>query len=91
MPSGSLGRGMTVVSSAYCLTGTMANGDRVHAGAAASRRWRLGTRLQLADGTRVTITDRTAAGAWSGLDIWMADCDAAIAYGRRTIIVRVIA
>jgi 3D (Asp-Asp-Asp) domain-containing protein len=67
----------------------MANGQQVHHGAAASRLWPLGTRIQHPGGV-VTITDRTGPGTWSQLDIWMSSCDAAVAYGRRTIRVQVI-
>lgn len=82
---------MTVVSTAYCLTGTMANGQAVYDGAVAANIWPLGTRLYLHELDRtVTVADRIGGG--SELDIAMPGrCDDAIAYGRRTLTVTVLA
>ena len=82
-----------VVSTAYCLTGTMANGQRVHDGAVAMNGEPLGARFEVIDGPRagsvVTVADRIGHG--SQFDIWMASCDAARAYGRRLIHIRRVA
>lgn len=79
-------------STAYtlCSSGSvMADGTRVRAGSVASNRHPLGTRLEVLDGPaagRYTVRDRIGHG--SDLDIWMASCSAAIAYGRRVVRVR---
>lgn len=80
-------------STAYslCSSGTvMADGTRVRAGSVASNRHALGTRVEVLDGPaagRYTVRDRIGRG--SELDIWMASCSGAIAYGRRVVGVRV--
>lgn len=80
-------------STAYslCSSGTvMADGTGVRVGSVASNRHPLGTRLEVLDGPaagRYTVRDRIGYG--SDLDIWMASCSAAIAYGRRVVAVRV--
>lgn len=79
--------GTRLVSTAYCLRGTMANGEQVHAGAAASNHFPLGTRVTVLDtGASYIIKDRSAPGA-TGLDIWMSSCEAARNYGRRSVTV----
>lgn len=81
--------GIRLVSTAYCLRGTMANGEQVHAGAAASNHFPLGTRVTVLDtGASYIIKDRSAPGA-TGLDIWMSSCEAARNYGRRSVTVAV--
>ena len=57
----------------YTLPGYMANGNRVHLGAAACSKWMpLGQRLKLPDGFEVTCEDRGDGdrywGAW--VDVW---------------------
>lgn len=72
-------------STAYCLNGTMANGHRVHWGAVASNRHRLGTRIRMKHKIRgrryFTVEDRIGYG--SDLDVWMGSCHKARQYGRR--------
>lgn len=85
--------GVTLSSTAYCLTGTMANGQRVYRGAVAGNRWPLGTRVAVSDspyGPGVfTVADRIGHG--SSLDFGMpGDCSGARKWGRRTITVRVV-
>lgn len=76
-------------STAYCLTGTMADGTRVDAyppfTVAAGNRWALGTRLRVVElGITVTIRDRIGYG--SDLDFAIpGDCHRAEAYGRRAV------
>ena len=78
----------TVSSTAYCLEGTMANGQRVYRGAVAMNGVPLGSKWQVIEtGAVYTVADRIGHG--SGFDIAMpGDCAAARAYGRRTITVR---
>ncbi len=76
-----------VTSTAYCLTGTMANGQRAHAGAVAMNGVPLGSVWAVDGAGTYTVADRIGHG--SQFDIAMpGDCGAAIAYGRRTITVR---
>lgn len=86
------GRGVVVESTAYCLTGTMANGQRAHRGAVAANRWPLGTRLRVTPspvGELVTVEDRIGHG--SELDFAMpGDCAAARQWGRRAVTVEVV-
>ena len=77
-----------VSSTAYCLTGTMANGQRVYHGAAAMNGVPLGARYRVLSGPyagrTLVVADRI--GHSSQFDIAMpGDCDAARRYGRRTI------
>ena len=78
----------TVSSTAYCLTGVMANGQRVYRGAVAMNGVPLGSRWQVAEtGAVYVVADRI--GHSSGFDIAMpGDCAGARAYGRREITVR---
>jgi 3D (Asp-Asp-Asp) domain-containing protein len=68
---------------AYCLPGRMADGHRVHAGAAAGNRWAFGTELAVPGYGSVTIEDRI--GSRSDLDLWMPSCTTARRWGRRQL------
>jgi 3D (Asp-Asp-Asp) domain-containing protein len=75
-------------STAYCITGTMADGTVTRAGSAASNRHPLGTRITVLGGgpgglRRWTVRDRI--GHSSQLDFWQPSCGAALAWGRRTV------
>lgn len=77
-------------STAYCLTGTMANGQRASYGSVAVNGVPLGTRYLIQTGTWagriVTVRDRIGNG--SAFDIAMpGNCGAARSYGRRNITV----
>lgn len=77
-----------VSSTAYCLTGRMASGKFVYAGAAAMNGVRLGSRYRVLDGPRAgaTFTIEDRIGHSSGFDIaYPGNCAAARQYGRRTI------
>lgn len=69
----------------------MADGARVHVGAAAGNRWPLGTRITIRPAfrgrRRFTIEDRIGWG--SDLDLWTPSCTAALAWGRRVVHVRI--
>lgn len=82
----------TVSATAYCLTGTMADGTPAHRGAVAANRWPLGTRLRVSSspvGEIVTVEDRIGSG--SDLDFALpGSCDEARSWGRRTITVEVL-
>ena len=80
-----------VNSTAYCLTGTMANGRRAHWGAVAMNGPTFGTRYEVLDGPfaghTFVVSDRI--GHSSQFDIAMpGNCTGAINYGRRTITIR---
>jgi hypothetical protein len=86
------GGGVVVSSTAYCLTGHMANGRPARRGAVAANRWPLGTRLRVSPspvGEIVTVEDRIGHG--SQLDFALpGDCGAARAWGRRAVTVEVL-
>ena len=80
-----------VESTAYCMTGAMANGQRTHTGAAAMNGVPLGTKFRVRTGPLrgevFTVKDRVGYG--SEFDIAMPDrCSAAYRYGRRVINIR---
>lgn len=79
-------------STAYCLTGTMANGQPARRGAVAANRWPLGTRLRVNPspvGELVTVEDRIGSG--SELDFALpGSCDEARQWGRRRVSVEVV-
>ncbi len=82
---------LRVESTAYCLTGYMANGQRAHTGAVAMDGVPLGTKFRVKsgplEGEVLTVKDRVGWG--SDFDIAMPDrCRAAYRYGRRTINIR---
>lgn len=84
------GSDIRVSATAYCETGTMANGQRTYDGAVAANRWALGTRLYAVElGRTFTVADRIGHG--SDFDIAMPGrCGDAIRFGRRTLHVRVV-
>jgi hypothetical protein len=77
----------SVDSTAYCLRGTMANGEQVHDGAVAMNNVPFGARWKVLSGSMAgrifTVKDRI--GHSSEFDIWMSSCDAAWYYGRQQI------
>lgn len=87
-PAPASGPARRVNSTAYCLTGTMANGRRVFHGAVAMNGVAFGTRWRILDGPLagrvLTVADRI--GHSSQFDVAMpGDCQAARRYGRRTV------
>ena len=80
---------------AYCLSGIMANGKEVHNGAIACPAYMpLGTKLKIdwpgfINGEFV-CEDRMGLKYRNGkyLDVWVADCDIAINFGRRKLLVQ---
>lgn len=87
VPQAPAGPKRTVESTAYCFTGTMANGRPVQPGAAAMNGVPFGTQWRVLDGPYagrvVTVMDRYGHG--TEFDVWVSDCGAAKAYGRRTV------
>ena len=82
---------LRVESTAYCMTGYMANGDHTHTGAAAMNGVPLGTKFRVhtgpLKGTTLTVKDRIGSG--SDFDVAMpGDCNRAYRYGRRTVNIR---
>ena len=82
---------LRVESTAYCMTGYMANGQPTHTGAAAMNGVPLGTKFRIQSGPMegevVVVKDRIGSG--SDFDVAMPDrCAAAYRYGRRTINIR---
>lgn len=76
----------SVSSTAYCLRGTMANGQQVHAGAVAMNGVPFGSRWRVVEtGAVYVVADRI--GHSSEFDVWMASCADARRYGRRQVTV----
>jgi 3D (Asp-Asp-Asp) domain-containing protein len=77
-------------STAYCLTGTMADGTYTRPGSVASNRHPLGTRLWVrGPGGRWRWVVRDRIGHSSELDFWQPTCGRAFGWGRRTVTVKV--
>jgi 3D (Asp-Asp-Asp) domain-containing protein len=72
----------------------MANGKSTSWGSVANNELRLGTRIRFAHpihGRRTfTVRDRGGMRGWMAVDIWMADCRAAVEFGRRRVRYRVL-
>ena len=83
---------LTLDTTSYCQAGTMADGQRTYAGAAAGNLWPLGTRLKILSGrlagTVVTVADRIGWG--SQLDIFSWSCNWSTRYGREMVKVEVV-
>lgn len=81
---------IAVVSTAYCLSGTMADGSPVRDGSVASNAYPLGTELEIRPsptGRRYyRVRDRIGWG--TELDFWSPTCSAALRWGRRTVRIR---
>jgi 3D (Asp-Asp-Asp) domain-containing protein len=76
----------TLSVTAYCDTGTMADGHRARWGAAAGNHWPFGTKLRVGGWFTVTVEDRIRHG--SDLDLAMpGNCPAALRWGRRAVTV----
>jgi 3D (Asp-Asp-Asp) domain-containing protein len=87
-----------MLATAYCNRGPTSSGVRVQRGVVAAdmRRWPLGTRLQVvAPGQSYagvyTVLDTGSRIKGRDLDIFMASCDHARRFGRRTVQVRILA
>lgn len=78
-------------STGYCLHGTMADGTYTRPGSIAHNGYPLGTHLTITPSPtgrrRFTVRDRIGWG--TQLDFWTPTCAQAIAWGRRTVRVRV--
>lgn len=78
---------IAVVSTAYCLGGTMADGTPVRAGSVANNFLPLGTRVTVTASPtqrrRFVVRDRIGWG--TQLDFWTPSCTRARAWGRRTV------
>lgn len=78
-------------STGYCLQGTMADGSWTRPGSVAHNGYRLGTKLWISPSPtgrrRFVVRDRIGWG--TELDFWTPTCSRAIAWGRRSVRVRV--
>jgi 3D (Asp-Asp-Asp) domain-containing protein len=82
---------IAVVSTAYCLGGTMADGSHVRAGSVASNNYPLGTHLIINNsptGRRHWIV-RDRIGWGTQLDFWVPTCWKARKWGRRAVRIRI--
>lgn len=75
---------LTVNSTAYCLTGTMASGKQVYDGAVAMNGVALGTEVYVPSLDRTFIVE-DRIGHSSSFDIWMSNCNEALNWGRRNL------
>lgn len=78
-------QGQPYTITAYCLQGTMRNGSWVHHGAIAvdPNIIPLGTQVYIEDLGYYTAEDTGGGVIGQHVDIWMANCDDAIQWGRR--------
>lgn len=85
-----MARWMAVVSTAYCLSGTMADGSGVRWGSVASNQYPLGTVLEVRPAPygrrRWVVRDRIGWG--TQLDFWLPTCSGARTWGRRQVRIR---
>lgn len=81
---------IAVVSTAYCLSGTMADGSQTRAGSVASNQYPLGTHLIIkpAPYHRKHWVVRDRIGWGTELDFWRPTCSLAMRWGRRTVHIR---
>lgn len=83
-------RGLPTTSTAYCLSGVMADGSYVRAGSVAHNGYALGTHITVRPAFvgrhRFIVRDRIGWG--TQLDFWTPYCGTAFAWGRRTVRVR---
>jgi 3D (Asp-Asp-Asp) domain-containing protein len=82
---------VAVVSTAYCLSGTMADGTPVRAGSVANNHLRLGTTIQVSASPtrRRSFVVRDRIGWGTELDFWVPSCAQALLWGRRIVQLRV--
>lgn len=82
---------VATISTAYCLSGTMADGSGVRWGSVAHNGYAFGTRITVSPPfygrRRFTVRDRIGWG--TELDFWVPSCAAALSWGRRYVRVRV--
>ena len=85
-----MARWVVVVSTAYCLSGTMSDGSGVRWGSVASNQYPLGTALEIrpAPVRRRRWIVRDHIGWGTQLDFWHPSCAGARSWGRRTVRVR---
>jgi 3D (Asp-Asp-Asp) domain-containing protein len=82
---------IAVVSTAYCLSGVMADGTSVRSGSVAENTLRLGTAIEVSaapsPARRFVVRDRIGWG--TQLDFWVPSCSDALRWGRRVVRIRV--
>jgi len=80
----------TFVASAYCLTGKMANGQRVHAGAIAAdpRILPIGSRVLIENMGIFTVKDTGGDIKGNRIDIWYSSCRTARIFGKKKVLVK---
>jgi 3D (Asp-Asp-Asp) domain-containing protein len=85
-----MARAVAVISTAYCLLGTMADGTFTRPGTVASNHYPLGTHVTISPAPtrrrRYVVRDRIGWG--TELDFWSPTCWAAIQWGRRVVRIR---
>lgn len=83
---------VTLTSTAYCLSGTMADSTQTRAGSVAMNSVPLGTKVRptrrVFGRKHFVVRDRIGRG--TELDFWTSDCSEALRYGRRKITIRAI-
>lgn len=75
----------TFIITAYCLSGIMANGEKVHQGAVACPRFiPLGTKICI-NNKSYTCHDRLSKKYDNRFDIWMPSCQDTIKFGKQKL------
>ncbi len=87
-PAGSVSYSAT----AYCLTGKMSNGKRVHQGAVAAdtRLLPIGSKLYIHNFGTYVVSDTGGDIKGRRLDIWFSSCNQAIRFGRKQVNVSIV-
>jgi 3D (Asp-Asp-Asp) domain-containing protein len=82
---------IAVVSTAYCLSGVMADGSYTRAGSVANNHLSLGTTIEVTasptQSRSFVVRDRIGSG--TQLDFWVPSCAQALLWGRRIVGLRV--
>lgn len=85
---------LTLSSTSYCLTGTMADGSRTRAHSVAMNTLPLGTEIRLVKPKhfygvrRFWVRDRIGHG--SQIDFWHRSCGTSLRWGRKNVTIRVV-
>ena len=85
---------MSLGSTSYCLSGTMADGTQVRQRSVAVNNLPLGTHIELVKPKsfygirRFVVRDRIGYG--SQIDFWHRDCSKSVKWGRKKVVIRVI-
>jgi len=80
----------TLIITAYCLTGTMANGEKVHQHSiACPRAWKEGTKVEILKKEYVCHDKLGPQYKRGRIDIWMPKCSDARKWGKKKLTINI--